>query len=160
MTTTVPAHHTLPTPTRTGVWRRGLTCGICAAVVTEIYGALARTAGVTMRAGNIGADHADPITVGMFAMGTLLCTLIGTVVAAALIRRSNSPRRTFRGVALVLTALSLLGPALAGDTTVGTKTMLIVAHLIAATIVVPALSLSLPPKKPTPSPKDAHDNNV
>ena len=160
MKTTVQDHRALQTPTRTGVWQRGLTSGISAAVVTEVYGALARAAGVTMRAGNVGADHADPITVGMFAMGTLLCALIGTIIAASLARRSNTPRRTFQSVALALTALSLLGPGLAGDTTIGTKVVLLVAHLIAATIVVPALSLALPTDRSTASPEGAHGNSV
>lgn len=140
---TDPAVTEVSGTTHPPVWRTGVAAGAAAAIATEAYGLVARAAGVTMRAGNMGADHADPITVGMFAMGTLLCTLLGTFIAAVITRRSRAPKQTFLRFAVALTALSLVTPLGAGATGAGTKLMLVGAHIVAAVTVVPALVRAL-----------------
>jgi hypothetical protein len=134
---------TLTTPRTLPVWLTGALAGIAAATATEFYGLIARAAGIPMAAGNIGAAEAGPITVGMFAMGTLICTFWGTILAMVLARYASRPARTFVRTALALTALSLAGPLAAGATATSTKLMLAVAHLIAAAIIIPVIARRL-----------------
>ncbi|MFI6581075.1 DUF6069 family protein [Embleya sp. NPDC050493] len=125
------------------VWMVSVAAGVAAAIGTEVYGLLARGLGVPMRAGNIGAETADPITVGMFAMGTAVSLSIGTVLAVLVARFAARPARTYLVATVVLTALSMAGPLLAGDTPASTKAMLCGAHLVAAAIVVPVVTRRL-----------------
>lgn len=125
------------------VWLASALAGLAAALATELYGLAARAAGVAMEAGNIGARTAEPITVGMFAMGTLICAFWGTVLAVLLARWAARPARTYLQVAAALAALSLVGPLAAGDTAVSTKLMLVAAHVLAAAIVIPAVTRRL-----------------
>jgi hypothetical protein len=125
------------------VWLVSLSAGLAAAVATEAYGLLARAAGVPMEAGSIGAAAASPITVGMFAMGTLLCTLAGTLIAVAFARYAAHPARAYVRTTLVLLAVSFVSPLAAPDTAVSTKLMLVVAHCVAAAIIIPAVARRL-----------------
>jgi heme A synthase len=134
---------TLDIPRTRPVWLVGVLAGITAAAATELYGLTARVAGIPMAAGGIGAATAGPITVGMFAMGTLICTFWGTILAMLLARYASRPTRTYARTAVVLTVISLAGPLAAGATATSTKLMLAFAHLIAAAVVIPLVSLSL-----------------
>jgi Family of unknown function (DUF6069) len=125
------------------VWMASALAGLAAALATELYGLAARAGGVTMAAGSIGASTADPITVGMFAMGTLICVFWGTVLAVLLARWAARPARTYLQVTVALAALSLAGPLAAGDTAVSTKLMLVAAHVLAAVIVIPTVARRL-----------------
>jgi hypothetical protein len=126
------------------VWVVSVGAGGTAALATEVYGLIARAVGVPMSAGGLSASTADEITPGMFAMGTLICTFWGTLIAVGLARWANQPARTYRRITLALVVLSLAAPALAGgDTAVSTKLMLCLAHGIAAAIVIPAVSYRL-----------------
>lgn len=125
------------------VWLVGAVAGVAASAATEAYGLLARAAGIPMSAGSVGAPSAGPITVGMFAMGTLICTFWGTVIAVLLKRYARRPARVFLWTAVGLTAVSLAAPVLAAHTAVSTKIMLLVAHLVAASIVIPAMTRRL-----------------
>jgi uncharacterized membrane protein YuzA (DUF378 family) len=125
------------------VWLVGAVAGVAASVATEIYGLIARAAGIPMSAGSIGAPSAGPITVGMFAMGTLICTFWGTVIAVLLNRFARRPARTFLWTAVGLTAVSFVAPVLAAHTAVSTKIMLLVGHLVAAAVVIPLVTRRL-----------------
>jgi hypothetical protein len=125
------------------VWLVGALAGLAASVATEVYGLIARFAGVPMSAGSMGAPSAGPITVGMFAMGTLICTFWGTVLAVLFARFAKHPARVFLRTALALTAVSLLAPVFAAHTAVSTKIMLLVAHLLAAAIIIPVVTRHL-----------------
>jgi Family of unknown function (DUF6069) len=118
----------------------GLAAGVAASVATELYGLVARAAGVPMAAAGLGSQHAQPVTLGMFAMGTIICTFWGTVLAVILNRYAARPARTFTVTALGLTAVSLIAPLTAADTAGWTKATLAVAHLLAASIVIPLLA--------------------
>jgi hypothetical protein len=122
------------------VWLVSAAAGLTAAAATEVYGLAARAAGVPMEAGSVGASTAEPINVGMFAMGTLISTFWGTILAVLLARWATRPARAYLWATVALTALSLVGPLGAGDTAAATKVMLAVAHLIAAAIVVPTVA--------------------
>jgi Family of unknown function (DUF6069) len=126
------------------IWTTGIKSAVVAAASTECYAFAARALGVSMKAGSLGATTAEPIPVGSFTMGTLICVLWGTVIAAALARWSKQPARTFTTAAVVLTLVSLIGPIAAGSTTAATKAMLVGAHLLAALIVIPAIARRLP----------------
>jgi Family of unknown function (DUF6069) len=126
------------------IWTTGMKSAVVAAASTECYAFAARAVGVSMKAGSLGATTAAPIPVGGFAMGTVICVLWGTIIAAALARWSKQPARTFTTAAVVLALVSLIGPIAAASTSTGTKAMLVGAHLLAALIVIPAIARRLP----------------
>ena len=69
-------------------------CGFAAAagaVVLYGYGTLAQALDVPMRAGEIGARHAQAITPASFAIGVVFCTVAGTILAIILARRHRDP---------------------------------------------------------------------
>lgn len=125
------------------IWLVSASAGVAAAIATELYGVSARAAGVPMSAGNIGAATAEPISVGMFAMGTLICTFWGTLLAMLIARFATRPAHVYVRVTVVLTAVSLATPLAAGDTAVSTKFMLVAAHLLAAAIIIPTVARRL-----------------
>lgn len=125
------------------VWLVSVLAGLAAAGATELYGVAASAVDIPMSAGNIGASTSQPITVGMFAMGTLTCVFWGTVLAVLLGRYASRPARAYVWATVALTVGSLAGPLLAGDTATSTKLMLAVAHLIAAAIVIPIVARRL-----------------
>jgi heme A synthase len=125
------------------VWLVSALAGLTAAAATELYGLAARAVGIPMAAGNIGATTSGPITVGMFAMGTLICTFWGTVLAVLLARYATRPARAYAWATVALTVVSLAAPFGAGDTATSTKLMLAVAHLVAAAIVIPTVTRRL-----------------
>jgi hypothetical protein len=112
-------------------------------VATELLATTARATGVPLRADNIGSHTAAKIGVFGFALPTLMCAAIGTLLAVGLARRARRPAYTFVVATIALTVLSLVSPVFAGATTVATKITLVVAHLLAAGIVIPALARRL-----------------
>jgi heme A synthase len=125
------------------IWLTGAAAALAGSVATELYGLAARAVGIPMEAGSIGADTPDPVTVGMFAMGTVICTFWGTVLAMLLGRFAKNPSRTFVWAAVVLTVLSFTTPVGAGATAASTKVMLCAAHVLAAAIIIPMLARRL-----------------
>ena len=57
---------------RRPVWQVSYLAGLAASVLVETWGLAARAAGVPMRAAGLGSHHATAVTVGMFAMGTMV----------------------------------------------------------------------------------------
>src|SRR4051812_16777709 len=114
------------TGTRTGtsssLWRPGLTAGAVAAVATTAVAAIAHGAGGPVAAVAPPAAPAiapgagatfetapgDAIPTAGFAQLTMLFTVVGIGIAAAIRRASAQPRTTFTHVALVLTMLSVM----------------------------------------------------
>jgi Family of unknown function (DUF6069) len=139
-TTTVPSTDFLATRP---VWLVSALAGLAAAIATELYGLAAGAVGVPMEVGNIGASIAGPITIGMFAMGTTTCVFWGTILALLLARYSRRPARTYLWTTIALTAVSMAGPYLAGATATSTKLMLVLAHVVAAAIVIPVVTRRL-----------------
>jgi hypothetical protein len=137
-----PARSDTPSHSRP-VWQVSAFAGVIAAVATELYGLVARAAGVPMSAAGFGEATATPVTVGMFAMGTLLCTVLATILAMILARFVARPARAFARVTVVLTALSLAVPLSAADTATATRLALAGAHLLAAAIIIPTVSRRL-----------------
>jgi hypothetical protein len=69
-------------------------------------------------------------------------SIVGLILAAVLSRAARHPRRAFVRTTVVLTVLSLI-PDLIADAAPGTKALLMVTHLVAAVIVIPALARRL-----------------
>lgn len=125
------------------VWLVGVLAAVAGAIVTELFALGARVIGVPMEAGSLGADTAAPIPLGGFAMGTLMWSVVGIILAVVLARWAKRPARTFVVTTVVLTVLSLAGPVMAVDTATATKVVLALSHLVAAAVVIPPLALRL-----------------
>ena len=136
---TIPAIRVVARP----VWLTSALAFLAAAVATELYGLVARAAGIPMAAGNPGGDVATPITVGVFAMATLLVGIVATVVATVIARRASNPAGTYLRMAVILAVASCAAPLSAGDTALSTKLMLCGGHVVAAAIVIPVVTRRL-----------------
>jgi hypothetical protein len=135
MTTTV-------NPTRTAastfgaLVRTGLAAAAVASAATMTVAAVGHAAGISL-------DMAGaPIPVSGFGVLTAVFSLVGLVLAAALAYKAGNPRRAFVRTTVVLTALSLV-PDVIADAGVPTKALLMLAHLVAASIVIPAIARRL-----------------
>lgn len=128
--------------TRRPVYQVTIVAGAAALAVIEAYGAIARAAGVPLRAAAFGAHAATQVNAGWLAFGVALGTFWGTVLAIAFARYASRPARAFLATTLPLLTLSLAGP-LTADATVATKVTLACAHLIAAAIIIPAVARRL-----------------
>ena len=138
-----PVKPSAPFPARRPVWQVSYLAGLAASVVVETWGLAARAVGVPMRAAGPGSHHATPVTVGMFAMGTMVVTFWFTFAVILMARFAKNPRRTYLRTALPLLALSLAAPLTAADTPVSTKLTLAAAHLIAGAIIIPVVARRL-----------------
>ena len=69
-------------------------------------------------------------------------SVVGVVIAVALVRWSARPAERFVWTAVSLTAISLIPPLLSGANT-ATTTALVGLHLVAATVMIPTLARSL-----------------
>jgi hypothetical protein len=92
------------------VWVVSAAVSAVALVVTELYGLIARLAGVPMAAAGFGQSEAGPVDAGSFAMGVVICAFWGTVLAVAIGRFARRPARVYLITTIVLTAISLLAP--------------------------------------------------
>jgi heme A synthase len=128
---------------RRPVWQVSYLAGLAASVAVETWGLAARAAGVPMRAAGLGSHHASPVTVGMFAMGTMVVTFWFTFAVILIARFSKNPRRTYLRTALPLLVLSLVVPLTAADTATSTKLTLAAAHLIAGAVIIPVVARRL-----------------
>lgn len=114
----------------------GLAATAVAAAATETVAAAGEFAGIEPTVG--GAL----IPVFGFAVLTVLFSLVGLGLALILARSVRRPRAAFVRITIVLTALSFVPDVLA-DASVATKALLMLAHLVAAAIVIPAIARRL-----------------
>lgn len=135
MTTTVNATRTSRSNTGALVVT-GIAAALAAAVATSAVAAVGHAAGVSLDVS--GA----PIPVPGFGVLTVVFSLVGLILAAVLARTVRRPRRGFVRTTVVLTVLSLV-PDVIADAEVGTKALLILTHLVAAAIVIPAVARRL-----------------
>jgi hypothetical protein len=148
MPATAASVHTSAAPSasflaRRPVWQVSYLAGLAASVAVEAWGLAARAIGVPMRVAGLGSHHATPVTVGMFAMGTMVVTFWFTFAVILMARFAENPRRTYLRTALPLLALSLAVPVTAADTAVSTKLTLAAAHLIAGSVIIPVVARRL-----------------
>jgi hypothetical protein len=116
----------------------GLVATLVAMVATTVGAALASALGVSFQLP--GAP--EPIPVAGFGVMTGIWSVVGLVVALLLRRLAADPARRWVQVAVTLTVLSLVPPVLIGAG-VATVVTLVVLHLVAAVVVIPALARSL-----------------
>jgi Family of unknown function (DUF6069) len=128
---------------RRPVWQVSYLAGLAASIVVEVWGLAARAAGVPMRAAGPGEHHAGPVTIGMFALGTMVVTFWFTFAVVLIARFAKNPRRIYLRTALPLLVLSLATPITAADTAISTKLVLGGAHLIAGAIIIPTVARRL-----------------
>ncbi|MEV6521824.1 DUF6069 family protein [Longispora sp. NPDC051575] len=131
-----------PAPRRTNPFRRLVGTGLLAAL-----GAVAATTLTAALAGALGVDFEIPeggevIPLAGFAVVTGFFSVVGIVLAAALLRWSARPAGRFGWTAVSLTAISL-APTLLSGADAATVVALIVLHLVPAAVVIPTLARSL-----------------
>ena len=78
-----------------------------------------------------------------FATLTAFFSVIGLVIAVVLARFALHPRRAWIRTTVVLTMLSLV-PDVIVDAAPATQALLMLTHVVAAAIVVPAVARRLP----------------
>ena len=121
-----------------GVAVTGFVATLAAMVATTLAAALARAVGVDFEV----PDGGDPIPLPGFAVVTGFFSLVGVVIAVALLRWSARPAERFVWTAVSLTGISLAPPFLSGASA-GTTLALLGLHLVAATVMIPTLARSL-----------------
>ena len=111
----------------------GAVATVVASAATPVVAAAGRAAGISL-------DIAGaPIPVLGFANLTAFFSLIGLVLAVVLARIARRPRHTFVRTTVALTVLSLV-PDVIVDAAPATKALLMLTHLVAAAIVIPAVA--------------------
>ena len=114
--------------------------GAAASVIAAAATSAVAAAGIAV---GIGTDVAGaPIPVSGFAVLTLIFAVVGLVIATALRRFARSPRTAWVRTTVALTVLSFV-PDVLVDGGVATKLLLIVTHVVAAAIVIPAVARRL-----------------
>ena len=121
-----------------GLARTGLLATLAAVVVTTLAAALAQGVGVDFEV----PDGGETIPLPGFAVVTGVFSVVGVVIAGALLRWSARPAQRFVWTAASLTAISLVPPFISGADT-ATVTALLGLHLVAAAVMIPALARSL-----------------
>jgi len=117
----------------------GFIATLAAMVATTLAAALAQAAGVDFEV----PDGGETIPLAGFAVVTGVFSVVGIVIAVALLRWSARPAERFVWTAVSLTAISLVPPLLSGANTTATTTALLGLHLVAATVMIPTLARSL-----------------
>jgi len=121
-----------------GLAAAGLVATLAAVVATTVAAALAQAAGVDFEV----PDGGETIPLPGFAVVTGFFSVVGIVLAVALLRWSAHPARRFVWTAGSLTAISLVAPLLSGADP-ATVTALLALHLVPAAVMIPALARSL-----------------
>jgi hypothetical protein len=127
------------TTTRPGLARfllAGAAATVAASVATAVVAAAGEAVGISLDMGG------QPIPPAGFAFMTVIFAVLGLVIATAIRRFARSPRTTWVRTTVALTVLSLV-PDLLADAAVATKILLMVTHVVAAAIVVPAVAKRL-----------------
>jgi hypothetical protein len=115
----------------------GLGAAVAAAALNAVVAALARAARVDLE-----VTGGEAIPVSGIAFVTVVLSVLGLLVAAALSRWSDSPVQWWLRTTVVLTVVSLVPPFLAAADA-ATAATLVALHLLAAAVVVPAVARTL-----------------
>lgn len=121
-----------------GIIGKGLLTAVGAAVVTTVVAALAKAAGVVFEI----PDGGEAIPLSGIAFVTFVFSVVGVIIAVALLRWSAQPAKRWVQVAVSLTALSLVPPFTVGAA-VPTAATLVALHLVAAAVMIPAVKRHL-----------------
>ena len=116
----------------------GFIAALAAMVATTLAAALAQAVGVDFQV----PDGGETIPLSGFAVVTGFFSVVGIVIAVALLRWSARPAERFVWTAVSLTVISLVPPLLS-EAAPATAVALIGLHLVAATVMIPTLARSL-----------------
>ncbi len=133
--TTAPTTARAAAPSAASLLRGGAVATVVAAAATAVVAVTGRAIGISLDVS--GA----PIPPSGFATLTVVFSVVGLLVALVL-RRTGRPRTAWLRTTVALTALSLVPDVLA-DAGPATKALLMVTHLVAAAIVIPAVARRL-----------------
>ncbi|MER6590628.1 DUF6069 family protein [Micromonospora purpureochromogenes] len=133
-----PSGQTSHTHRLRGLAGTGFVATLAAMVATTLAAALAQAVGVDFEV----PDGGETIPLSGFAVVTGFFSVVGIVIAVALLRWSARPAERFVWTAVSLTAISLVPPLLSGANT-ATTTALLGLHLVPATVMIPTLARSL-----------------
>ncbi len=136
MSTTVPATHAPAAPAVRSLLLAGSVATVAAAAATALVAVAGQAVGVSLDVS--GA----PIPAPGFAVMTVIFSVVGLAIAATLLRFARSPRTAWLRTTVTLTVLSFAPDALA-DAAVSTKALLMLTHVVAAAIVIPAVARRL-----------------
>ncbi|MEU8819093.1 DUF6069 family protein [Actinoplanes sp. NPDC048796] len=119
---------------------------LAAVLATTLTAALAQALGVDFEVPNDG----ETIPLSGIAVVTGFFSLVGVALAYAFRRWSTRPAERFGWTAGALTAISLIPPFLSGADA-ATVATLVALHLVAAAVMIPALTLRMLRRAPAPS---------
>lgn len=134
---------------RMPVWLVSATVVLVGALVTGVYEFAARAVGVPFNVALPGTGvepAAIPATGLAWAVAEL--GLIGIIIAVCLARFAKRPRSTWNRTAWTLTALSCVPSLIAVTDSYATNIMLVISHLVAAAVIVPAIAARLAERNP------------
>ncbi|MFI7708931.1 DUF6069 family protein [Nonomuraea sp. NPDC049480] len=114
----------------------GLIAAVVAGAATAAIAAVGELAGISLVVGG------TPIPVPGFGVLTVIFSAVGLVLALVLARSVRRPRTVFVRTTVVLTVLSLV-PDVLVDAAPATRVLLMMTHVVAAAIVVPAIARRL-----------------
>ncbi|MEV6810838.1 DUF6069 family protein [Micromonospora sp. NPDC051296] len=116
----------------------GLAAAAAAAVAVTAFAAIAVAVGVDLEL----PDGGESIPLLGFTQLTFTFSVVGIIIALAIRRWASQPARIWVRTAVALTALSLVPPFLV-DANLATVCTLVLAHLIAAAVVIPVIARRL-----------------
>ncbi|TQM14188.1 DUF6069 family protein [Pseudonocardia kunmingensis] len=123
-------------PTAGSLLLAGSAATVAAAAATALVAVAGQAAGIST------AVSGASIPPSGFAVLTVIFSVLGLGIAALLRRFARSPRVAWVRTTVALTVLSFVPDVLA-DATVTTKVFLMVTHVVAAAIVIPAVARKL-----------------
>lgn len=138
-TTTATVHTDDTTAAAPGVGSMLLAGGaatVAASVATAAVAAGGQAIGIST------AVSGAPIPITGFAVLTAIFSVLGLLIATALRRFARHPRTAWVRITVALTVLSFVPDVLA-DAAVSTTMLLILTHVVAAAIVIPAVARRL-----------------
>ena len=136
-TTASTTASTTAAPTLGSLLLSGAVATVAAAVATVVVATAGRAMGVSL------AVSGAPIPGSGFATLTVIFSVLGLVIATALRRFARHPRAAWIRTTITLTVLSFV-PDVLVDADVATKVLLVLTHVAAAAIVIPAVARRLP----------------
>ncbi|GIF01653.1 DUF6069 family protein [Paractinoplanes rishiriensis] len=114
-------------------------------LATVLAGGAAMVVAWAGRAAGISLDvQGAPIPLTGFATATAMCSVVGILLAVVLAKVARHPRRAFVRATVALTVLSLV-PDVLITAAPATRALLMVTHLVAAAIIIPAVARRLEP---------------
>jgi hypothetical protein len=126
------------TPRLRGLAATSSLATLVAMVATTLAATLARAVGVDFEV----PEGGEAIPLSGIAVVTGFFSVVGSVIAVALLRWSARPAERFVWTAVTLTVISLVPPLVSGAST-ATMAALIALHLVAAAVMIPTLARSL-----------------